>query len=159
MRNVEHNSQLLAEVIISKQEDNILTNVVINSTGKKITLLSNFKVKFIDLHKTPTKLCCRELTGSNNIITSYPVYHLSCTNACARRVFIYVMFCAICTILKTWKNPWRSVTFCKVAGFYPATLRKVTLLHGCFFTFFKLYKCHQIVQNITYMTTLKHFSL
>ena len=29
-------------------------------------------------------------------------------------------------------HPWRSGTFSKVAAFYPATLLKVTLLHGCF---------------------------
>ena len=30
-------------------------------------------------------------------------------------------------------------------------LTKITLVHGCFSRFLKLYKCHQIAQNITYM--------
>ena len=34
------------------------------------------------------------------------------------------------------KHPWRSVNFSKVAGFKPATLLKLTLLHGCFSRFF-----------------------
>ena len=45
----------------------------------------------------------------------------------------YVMSCAIWYHLhnsKNVKNPWRSVTFSKVAG-----LLKVTLLHGCFSRF------------------------
>ena len=33
---------------------------------------------------------------------------------------------------KIEKHPWRSVTLSKVAGFWPATVLKVTLLHGCF---------------------------
>ena len=33
---------------------------------------------------------------------------------------------------KREKHPWRSVIFSKVAGFKPAALLKVTLLHGCF---------------------------
>ena len=58
---------------------------------------------------------------------------------------------------KREKHPWRSITFSKVAGFCgtskgfmkakpfeepqkPATLPKVTLFRGFFFTFFKLYK-------------------
>ena len=30
------------------------------------------------------------------------------------------------------------------------TLLKVTLIHGCFFTFYKLFKWYQIAQCITY---------
>ena len=37
---------------------------------------------------------------------------------------------------KREKTPWRSVAFSKVAGFKPATLLKVTLLHGFFSRFF-----------------------
>ena len=33
---------------------------------------------------------------------------------------------------KREKHPWRSVTFSKVRGYKPATLLKLTLLHGCF---------------------------
>ena len=33
---------------------------------------------------------------------------------------------------KCEKHPWKSATFSKVAGFKPATLLKVTLVHGCF---------------------------
>ena len=33
------------------------------------------------------------------------------------------------------KHQWRSITFSKVAGWIPATLLKVTLLHGCFSRF------------------------
>ena len=33
---------------------------------------------------------------------------------------------------KREKHPWRGVSFSKVAGFKPATLLKLTLLHGCF---------------------------
>ena len=33
------------------------------------------------------------------------------------------------------KHSWRSVAFSKVAGFWPATLVKVTLLPGCFSPF------------------------
>ena len=33
---------------------------------------------------------------------------------------------------KPKKHPWRNFTFSKVAGFKPATLLKVALLHGCF---------------------------
>ena len=32
---------------------------------------------------------------------------------------------------KREKHPWRSVTFSKVASFWPAVSLKVTLLHGC----------------------------
>ena len=44
---------------------------------------------------------------------------------------------------KTAENRWK-----------PATLLKVTLLHGFFFTFFKLYKWYQIVQGITYFAPI-----
>ena len=33
------------------------------------------------------------------------------------------------------KHPWRSVNFSKVADLKPATLLKLTLLHGCFSLF------------------------
>ena len=33
------------------------------------------------------------------------------------------------------KHPWRNVSFGKVAGFWPATLPKVTFLHGYFSRF------------------------
>ena len=33
------------------------------------------------------------------------------------------------------KHQWRSATFRKVAGFWPAILLKVALLHGCFYVF------------------------
>ena len=36
---------------------------------------------------------------------------------------------------KRENHPWRSVNFNKVAGFKPATLLKLTLLHGCFSRF------------------------
>ena len=36
---------------------------------------------------------------------------------------------------KPEKHSWRSVNFSKVAGFKPATLLKLTLLHGCFSRF------------------------
>ena len=66
----------------------------------------------------------------------------------------YVMFCSIWCHLynlkKREKQPWRIVTFSKVADFLTATLLKVTLLHGCFSLFLKLYKWYQITQIITY---------
>ena len=52
---------------------------------------------------------------------------------------------------KREKHPWRSVTFSKVAGFQAATLLKVTLLHGFFFMFLKLYKWYQIAQRTTFI--------
>ena len=33
---------------------------------------------------------------------------------------------------KREKHPWKSVNFSKIAGFEPATLLKLTFLHGCF---------------------------
>ena len=36
---------------------------------------------------------------------------------------------------KREKHPWRSVNFSKAVGFKPATLLKLTLLHGCFLSF------------------------
>ena len=36
---------------------------------------------------------------------------------------------------KREKHPWKNVVFGKVAGFWPATLPKVTFLHGCFSRF------------------------
>ena len=36
---------------------------------------------------------------------------------------------------KREKHPWRSVNFSKVAGWKPATLLRLTLLHGCFLRF------------------------
>ena len=36
---------------------------------------------------------------------------------------------------KRGRHPWRSVNFSKVASFKPATLQKLTLLHGCFSRF------------------------
>ena len=33
-------------------------------------------------------------------------------------MWCFARFGTICTILKTWKHQWRSVTFSKVAGFY-----------------------------------------
>ena len=47
---------------------------------------------------------------------------------------------------KCEKYPWRSDTFSKVI--LKVTV-KVTLFHGCFSRFFKLYKCYQIAQRIT----------
>ena len=38
-------------------------------------------------------------------------------------------------VSKREKHPLRNVTFSKFAGFYPATLLKVALLHGCFSRF------------------------
>ena len=38
---------------------------------------------------------------------------------------------------KREKHRWRSINFSKVAA-----LLKLTLLHGCFSCFFKLYKCY-----------------
>ena len=38
---------------------------------------------------------------------------------------------------KREKHPWRSVNFSKVACLKPATLLKLTLLHGCFLGFLK----------------------
>ena len=43
---------------------------------------------------------------------------------------------------KRGKKPW----------LYPATLLKVTLFRGCFYTFFKLHKWYQIAQRITNIT-------
>ena len=42
-------------------------------------------------------------------------------------------------------QPWRSFTFSNVAGLLP----KVTLLHGCFSHFLKLYRWYQFEQRIT----------
>ena len=42
---------------------------------------------------------------------------------------------AFVQLKKREKHPWRRVTFSKVAGSKSATLRKVTLLHGCFSRF------------------------
>ena len=42
---------------------------------------------------------------------------------------------AFVQLKKREKHPWRSVNFSKVAGFKPATLLKLTLLHGCFLRF------------------------
>ena len=36
---------------------------------------------------------------------------------------------------KREKHPWRNVNYSKVAGLKPATLLKLTLLHGCFLRF------------------------
>ena len=36
---------------------------------------------------------------------------------------------------KREKHPWRNVNYSKVAGLKPATLLKLTLLHGCFSRF------------------------
>ena len=50
-------------------------------------------------------------------------------------VFLFVVDCAIwhhLYNLKREKHPWRSVNFSKVAGLKPATLLKLTLLHGYF---------------------------
>ena len=52
---------------------------------------------------------------------------------------------------KIEKHPWRIVTLSKVAGFWPATVLKVTLLHGCFSRFLnctngtKLRKHHIVI--------------
>ena len=48
---------------------------------------------------------------------------------------------------KREKHPCRSFTFSKVAC-KPATLLKVTLRHGCFSRFLKLYKWYQIAQSM-----------
>ena len=48
---------------------------------------------------------------------------------------IFDVLCDLAPLLqfkKHEKHPWKSVTFSKVSGFWPATLLKVTLLHGCF---------------------------
>ena len=41
-------------------------------------------------------------------------------------------FGTILQFKKREKHPWRNVDFRKVAGFKPATLLKLSLLHGCF---------------------------
>ena len=50
-----------------------------------------------------------------------------------------MLLCAICyhfvQFKKREKHPWRSVSFSKVAGFWPAALLKVKLLLGCFSRF------------------------
>ena len=53
---------------------------------------------------------------------------------------------------KREKHPWKDVTFSKVASLKPATLLKLTLLHGYFFMFFKLCKWYQIAQRTIYFT-------
>ena len=50
---------------------------------------------------------------------------------------------------KREKHPWRSVNFSKVAG------SATNASPWVFLTFFKLYKCYQIAQRITYELTLK----
>ena len=52
-------------------------------------------------------------------------------------------FGTICTIWKTWQTPMEEWT-----------LLKVTLLHRCFWRFFKLYKWYQIAQRISYRKLL-----
>ena len=54
------------------------------------------------------------------------------------QLFICDILCDLISFVqfkKREKHPWRSVTFSKVAGFQPATLLKVTLLHECFSRF------------------------
>ena len=46
-----------------------------------------------------------------------------------RDLVLFVQF------IKCEKHPWKSVILSKVAGFYPAALLKVTILHGCFSRF------------------------
>ena len=78
-----------------------------------------------------------------------------------RQAINAVMFCVIWYHLYNFKNvkkyPWRSVTFIKVAGFYPATLLKSNIPPWVFFTFLKLYKWYQIAQRIIYSTFRRSF--
>ena len=50
-------------------------------------------------------------------------------------------------VKKREKHRWRSITFRKVADFKALSCR---LPHGVFFTFLKLYRWYQIMQNIKY---------
>ena len=65
----------------------------------------------------------------------------------------YVMFCVIwyhfAQFKKREKHPSRSVTFSKVAVFYPATSLKVAP-PWVFLTIFRLRKWYQFAQRITY---------
>ena len=66
------------------------------------------------------------------------------------------MFCAIWYILKiwkTWKNPWWRFTFMK-----PATLLKVTLLHGCFSRILNC-KLYQTAQCMAYLQNCRFWLL
>ena len=54
-----------------------------------------------------------------------------------------VQFINVCKFKKHKKQPWRSVTFSLLN---PSTF----LFHGSFSRFFKLYKCYQIAQSISY---------
>ena len=101
--------------------------------NKKETLAQVFSCKFweifknISFYRTPLGDCFCEIKNLHETLTSL-------------EIILTVLWCVtwagtIYTILKTWKNPWRSVTFSNIAGFYPATLLKVTLLHGCFSRF------------------------
>ena len=49
---------------------------------------------------------------------------------------------------KAEKDQWTSVTLVNLNKLQPTTALKVTLSHGCFFTFFKSYKWCQIVKSI-----------
>ena len=56
-------------------------------------------------------------------------------------------FSFLCEMLyATWYDlyPWRSVTFSKVAGFWPETSLKVTLIHGCFSPFSNCKNCTEL---------------
>ena len=70
-------------------------------------------------------------------------------NYLQRYVISCTIWCHLNNLKKREKYPWRSANFSKVAGLKPATLLNLTLLHGCFSRFFKLYKWYQIVQRIT----------
>ena len=59
----------------------------------------------------------------------------------------FARFGNIGTIYKTWKHPWRSIKFSKVADLQVSGGNTPPWL---FFMFFKLGKWYQIAQSITY---------
>ena len=149
----------------------------ISQTSQENTLAQLFSCEFFKIFKntffnrTPLDDCFCFLTSSNPVNLSH-FSELAICNPFIPEVwkiefyaFFYTSFSRtriyICDALrdsvpfvqfkKREKNPWRSVTFSKVAGWKPATLVKVTLLYGCLSRFFKLYKWYQIAQNITYV--------
>ena len=105
-------------------------------------------------------ICFTEHLFSRNIFSgcflniywvSNIIGHMLYLNSCEQlwideklTLYLAVLFCLWkpphwFTMVKCWKKQlWRSVIFSEVAGQWPTTLLKMTLLHRCFFQHFAI---------------------
>ena len=96
--------------------------------------MKEFGIWFCYLYSRPSSLPCSRYSS----ILAEGWFFTRSDSDCRKRTYICDALRDLVQSVqfkKRGKRTWRSVTFSKIARFQPATLPKVTLLHGCFSRF------------------------